>query len=149
MDRSPPCRPPEPAASAVPAGAGPLPSGPTLTLASRTGEGHTVVAVDGPLDYHTSPQLLGHLRSKEPRRVPLVVLDLSRVAFCDSSGLGAFVEIFRHRSEEGLRLALTGLQPEVRRVMELTRLVDVLPLYATVADALAEGRAGPDRVERD
>ncbi|GAA2408338.1 STAS domain-containing protein [Streptomyces glaucosporus] len=130
--------PPEPT-GAEPADPSPLPSGPTLALTSREGPGHAVVTVEGSIDYHTTPQLLGHLLSAELQQVPLVVLDMSHVAFCDSSALGAFVEVFRRRSEEGLRFALAGLQPEVRRVMELTRLVDVLPLHATVADALAGG----------
>jgi anti-sigma B factor antagonist len=76
--------------------------------------------------------------SEEVQRIPLVILDPSKVAFCDSSALGAFVEVFRHRAEAGHRLVLAGPRPEVTRVLELTRLVDVLPLHATVADALAE-----------
>ncbi|GAA2445941.1 STAS domain-containing protein [Streptomyces macrosporus] len=138
MNRPPIPHPHESAGADASAGPSPLPSGPTLTLTSRTGPGHTVVTVEGPIDYHTSPQLLGHLQSKALQQTPLVVLDLSQVGFCDSSALGAFVEVFRRRSEAGLRLALVGLQADVRRVMELTRLVDVLPLHDTVADALAE-----------
>lgn len=143
MNRSPSPQPPPrssgPAGGSAPAGIEPLPSGPTLAIETREGREHLVVAVGGPVDYHTSPQLLGHLMSHEVRSVPLVVLDLSHVAFCDSSALGAFVEVLRQREEDGRRFALVGLQPEVRRVMELTRLVDVLPLHPTVADALAEG----------
>ncbi|HZG06710.1 MAG TPA: STAS domain-containing protein [Streptomyces sp.] len=139
MNRPPTPQPHEPTGTGAPTVPGPLPSGPSLAITSHAGQGHTVVVVGGSIDYHTSPQLLGHLMTKELQGVPLVVLDLSRVAFCDSSGLGVFVEVFRRRSETGHRFALAAVQPEVRRVMELTHLVDILPLHATVSDALAEG----------
>lgn len=139
MNQPPIPQPHEPAGAVPPIRPGLLPSGPTLAITSRTAPGHTVVTVGGSIDYHTTPQLLGHLMTKEMQRVPLVVLELSGVAFCDSSALGAFVEVFRRRAEAGLRFALAGVQPEVRRVMELTRLVDVLPLHDTVSRALAEG----------
>jgi anti-sigma B factor antagonist len=114
-----------------------LPAGPTLSLASHRGPRHAVVTVDGAIDYHTAPQLLGHVSTPEMRDVPLLILDLARVYFCDSSALGAFVDVQRRRSDAGHRFALTGVQPEVRRILELTRLTTVLPLHATVEDALA------------
>ncbi|MEV6804644.1 STAS domain-containing protein [Streptomyces sp. NPDC051132] len=126
-----------PADSPSPVGSrGLVPPGPTLTLASRSGPRHTVVAVDGPVDYHTAPQLLGHLTTTEIQNVPLLILDLTRVDFCDSSALGAFVDIHRRRAAAGHRFALAGVQPEVRRILELTRLTSVLPLHETVKDAL-------------
>ncbi|AYN43329.1 anti-sigma factor antagonist [Streptomyces dangxiongensis] len=115
-----------------------LPTGPTLALASRRGPRHAVVAVDGAIDYHTAPQLLGHLATTEMQKVPLLILDLTQADFCDSSALGAFVEMHRRRSDAGHRFALTGVQPEVRRILELTRLTSVLPLHETVKDVLSE-----------
>lgn len=115
-----------------------VPTGPTLTLASHHGPRHAVVAVDGAIDYHTAPQLLGHLTTTEMQHVPLLILDLAHVDFCDSSALGAFVDIHRRRSDAGHRFALTGVRPEVRRILELTRLTSVLPLHETAEDALSE-----------
>ncbi|MFJ7146757.1 STAS domain-containing protein [Streptomyces sp. NPDC100445] len=127
-----------PADSSPPGGSRSLvPPGPTLTLASHRGPRHTVVAVDGPIDYHTAPQLLGHLTTTELQNVPLLILDLTRVDFCDSSALGAFVDMHRRRADAGHRFALTGIHPEVRRILELTRLASVLPLHETVKDALS------------
>ncbi|CAL9554997.1 hypothetical protein SUDANB58_04524 [Streptomyces sp. enrichment culture] len=128
----------EPADSSPPTGGsdGLLPTGPTLTLASHRGPRHAIVTVDGPIDYHTAPQLLGHLTATEIQDVPLLILDLTRVEFCDSSALGAFVDIHRRRSDAGHRFALTGVRPEVRRILELTRLTSVLALHETAEDVL-------------
>ncbi|MEG8275381.1 STAS domain-containing protein [Streptomyces sp. AHA2] len=127
---------PEPGSPSPADSGGLLPTGPSLTLVSHRGPRHAVVAVTGPIDYHTTPQLLGHLGTKEMQEAPLLVLDLSQVDFCDSSALGAFVALHRSRTDAGRRFGLTGLQPEVLRILELTRLTTVLPLYGTVDDAL-------------
>jgi anti-sigma B factor antagonist len=140
MSSSPGAEAHKPSASALPVDANSLlPTGPILTLASHRGPRHAVVTVDGPIDYHTAPQLLGHLTTTEMQHVPLLILDLTRVDFCDSSALGAFVAIHRRRADAGQRFALTGVQSEVARILELTRLTSVLPVHKTVQDVLSAG----------
>jgi len=72
--------------------------------------------------------------------VPRVVLDLSAVGFLDSSGLGALVSVMKLLGP-GRRLELAGVQPNVRRVFDLTRMDKVFTIHATPGDALAG--AGP------
>ena len=52
---------------------------------------------------------------------PTIVLDLSRLTFCDSSGLHAFIELQRRCEQAGHRLVLRAPTPTVRRVLELAR----------------------------
>lgn len=49
------------------------------------------------------------------------VLDLSRVDFMDSSGLGALIAVLK-AMPQGRRLELQGLRPNVERVLRLTRM---------------------------
>ena len=63
-----------------------------------------------------------------------VVVDLSRVDFLDSSGLGALVAIMKRLGEPGA-LEITGLGRPVRKVFELTRMVEVFTIRETGADA--------------
>lgn len=63
-----------------------------------------------------------------------VVLDLSRVAFIDSSGLGALVAV-RKMMTGGRLLELAGLTPNVARVFRLTRMDSVF----TIRDSAAAG----------
>ena len=67
----------------------------------------------------------GHLR---------VVLDLSRVAFVDSSGLGAIIAAMKHLGGERT-LELAALQPAVAKVFRLTRLDEIVKVHADSADA--------------
>lgn len=63
-----------------------------------------------------------------------VVLDLRRVAFVDSSGLGAIIAAMKHLGP-GRPLELAALQPTVARVFRLTRLDEVLTVHEDAAAA--------------
>lgn len=65
-----------------------------------------------------------------------VLLDLSEVEFLDSSGLGAVVAARKHLGADRT-LALAGLQPAVEKVMRLTHMDRVFPIYPDAADFLA------------
>lgn len=59
-----------------------------------------------------------------------VVLDLSRLRFVDSSGLGAFISCLRKLNAKGGDLKLSGMSKQVRGVFELVRMhrvFDILP----------------------
>ena len=51
-----------------------------------------------------------------------VVLQLDQVEFVDSSGLGALVRLMRAARLKGGDLKLSGLQPRIRKMLELTSL---------------------------
>lgn len=57
-----------------------------------------------------------------------VVLDLSCVAFIDSSGLGAVVAVLKALAPER-KLELAGLTPTVQKVFRLTRMEQVFMIH--------------------
>ena len=63
-----------------------------------------------------------------------VVLNLGRVDFLDSSGLGAVVGVMKLLGN-GRRLELVGLTPNVQKVFRLTRLDTVLTIHESLAAA--------------
>lgn len=71
---------------------------------------------------------------------PRVVLDLSPVAFVDSSGLGAIVAVMKFLGPDR-RLDLAGLTPDVDKVFRLTRMDTVFGIYGDV-DAATSRAAG-------
>ena len=71
-----------------------------------------------------------------------LVIDLSRLRFVDSSGLGAFISCLRKVNAKGGDLKLCGMSRDVRAVFELVRMHRVFDIYATSEEAV---RAfGPD-----
>jgi anti-sigma B factor antagonist len=65
-----------------------------------------------------------------------IVLDLSNVAFVDSSGLGAIVAAMKQMGA-GRRLA--GLTPDVAKVFRLTRMDSVFVIHDRAEGAAARG----------
>lgn len=69
---------------------------------------------------------------------PSVMVDLSDTAFIDSAVLGALIASHRDASEHGRRWALivgNGSGAAVRRILELTGLDAVMPVYGSREDA--------------
>lgn len=63
-----------------------------------------------------------------------ILLDLGKVQFVDSSGLGAIVSVKKHAAE-GQNFELCGLTPSVQKVFDLTRMNAVFTIYPSLASA--------------
>jgi anti-sigma B factor antagonist len=63
-----------------------------------------------------------------------VILDLSRVGFVDSSGLGAIVAVMKFLAP-ARQLELAGLTPTVAKVFRLTRMDTVFRIHAEAPQA--------------
>ena len=65
-----------------------------------------------------------------------LVLDLSRLRFVDSSGLGAFISCLRKLNARGGDLKLAGMSKQVRALFELVRMHRVFDIYSTKEEAV-------------
>jgi anti-sigma B factor antagonist len=64
-----------------------------------------------------------------------LVIDLSRLRFVDSSGLGAFISCLRKLNGRGGDLKLCGMSKQVRTVFELVRMHRIFDIFATREEA--------------
>jgi anti-sigma B factor antagonist len=71
-----------------------------------------------------------------------VVLQLERVDFVDSSGLGALVRLVSTARANGGDLKLCSLQPHVRKVLEMTNLLSLFHAYDSEAEAIVAAYLG-------
>jgi anti-anti-sigma factor len=99
--------------------------------------GTVVLAVRGDVDLHVAGELKGRLTETADDGGSKVVLDLSHVTFVDSMGLGVMLGSMKRLRAHGGELHLVVAGPELRRILEITRLDRILPLHETRADALA------------
>ena len=65
-----------------------------------------------------------------------LVIDLSRLRFVDSSGLGALLSCLRQLTAKGGDLKLSGMQKQVRAVFELVRMHRIFDIYTTREEAV-------------
>ena len=98
--------------------------------------GHvTICQVVGNLEFLTVDELRAVL--DDLVAVPRLVLDLSGVAFVDSSGIGALIGALRRSRETGSAVAVCSPRPSVNRVLDLVGLDRLVPVVANVEQALA------------
>ncbi len=102
---------------------------------------YSVVVAEGEIDVATSPMLHDELAKAES---PYVVVDLTGVSFFDSTGLGVLIGALRDAREAGGWVRLVGAADPVVRVLEITKLDTMFPLYDTV-----EAAAGADAAAAD
>lgn len=96
-----------------------------------------VVTATGELDVHSAPALSAEVDPLSSRAGAAIVVDLTGVGFVDSTGLGVLVTTLKHVREAGGRLDVVAATPRVLKVFALTGLDVVIPLHATLAEALA------------
>jgi anti-sigma B factor antagonist len=108
-----------------------------VATVERIDGGAAVVSPVGELDAYTAPELREQLHGlAEEEGVGPLVVDLSRVAFLDSSALGVLVGAFRRMRERDGELRLVEPRGTARRIFELTLLDRIFPLYPTLEAAL-------------
>ncbi|MFE8938602.1 STAS domain-containing protein [Streptomyces sp. NPDC007872] len=100
-------------------------------VARHEARGTGVVVADGSYDMQTVAPLATALGAAA-EKYRKVVLDVSGVAFADSSFLNLL--ILTHRTTD---LRLAGPTPQVRRILEITGVDTVLEVRETVEDAAA------------
>jgi anti-sigma B factor antagonist len=95
-----------------------------------------LLAVEGQVDMHTSPELRGKLREALERKATPVVVDLTKVGFIDSSGLATLIEALQAVGKYGGKLRLFGLAPAVRNLFKLSNLISIFDIRETREDAV-------------
>jgi anti-sigma B factor antagonist len=103
-------------------------------------ERHAVVLVVGDLDAATAPRLHEELVQLAEAGIDRIVLDVRRMTFVDSFGLGVIVAAKKRLSQDGNALCLVADEDQrtLRRVLQITGLDKVLPVHGSVTEAVED-----------
>ena len=96
-----------------------------------------VLVVDGDLDLAGAPDLISEALALIDAGARDVVIDAGAIGFCDSSGLSAFVRIANRLRDDGGRLAIAAPSTNLRRILEVTGLIEAFIVVDAVPDAIA------------
>jgi stage II sporulation protein AA (anti-sigma F factor antagonist) len=96
------------------------------------------VIIDGELDLETSPLFRSMVEEEmnQDKMIKHLILDLKKVNFIDSSGLGAILGRFKRVSQEGGRLSAINVSPQVKKIFELSGLLKIMNIYSDRKQAL-------------
>src|SRR6266498_2251857 len=109
---------------------------PQLTLTVHSDGHRAILSVGGEVDLATAPQLHAKLVDLVENGAGSVVVDLTPVAFMDSTGLGALLAGRRRADARGRTMLLVCPEGQVLRVLRLTGMATVFPVYSSLVEAL-------------
>lgn len=113
-----------------------------LIVTDRTDEGASVVSVTGEVDVHSAPALHEGLEAQIARDLRAVVVDLTAVAFLDSTGLGALVAGRSAAGDRGVALPVVCNSDRILKLFTITGLDGVFQLFDDVDSAVAAATSG-------
>lgn len=87
------------------------------------------------IDAHNSGELKEYILNLIEQGEVNIVVQLAKVRFIDSSGLGALLSGYKHSAAKYGKLSLSNLQPQVLSMFELTRLNRVFEIFPDLTEA--------------
>jgi anti-sigma B factor antagonist len=101
-------------------------------------DGCAVVTLTGPITLGSSLSVAeSQVRSLINGGARKIVLDLSRVDYVDSAGLGMLVYIYGSLCSRGGSLRLCGVAPRIASLLEMTKMSTLLSVDQSLQDSLA------------
>jgi anti-sigma B factor antagonist len=108
-----------------------------LRLEVSERDGWSVVEVGGEVDVATAPRLREQLIALVNEQRYQIVVGLEGVDFIDSTGLGVLISGLKRVRTHGGRFSLVCTEPRILKVFEITGLLAVFNVCATLEDAIA------------
>ncbi|MFZ1977913.1 MAG: STAS domain-containing protein [Bacteroidota bacterium] len=102
----------------------------------KNGKATILKVHDKKLDAAVSPDLKGEFLVLCTAQLKELIVDLSAVDFCDSSGLGALLIAERKMREHGGIVKLVGVQKKILTLIKISHLDRTFQLYDSLADAI-------------
>ena len=84
--------------------------------------------IEGEIDTYTAPILREELEAIHIKENLLVVLDLSKVTYIDSTGLGVFIAFYKKVMKENGKFKLVRLSSRLLRLFEITGLSKLMDI---------------------
>ena len=101
-----------------------------LKVSSRSQGDHELVIATGEIDLYTAPRLQSELAEVIANAAPAsrIVVDMSGVEFCDSTGMNILLSCLRQVRERGGELELAAPRPAVMKILQVTALDSVFTI---------------------
>lgn len=100
--------------------------------------GATVISVAGEMDMYNAHELKKLAGDVLSNGTAALILDLMDLSYIDSSGVSALIFVFTQAKKQSVHVWYAGIHGTVRRVIELTSLLNFFPIVERVDDALTQ-----------
>ncbi len=101
-----------------------------IKVTVREAEGEIfVVDLSGEIDVYTSPKVKDSIGELIDRGVYHLVINLERVRYIDSTGLGVLIGGLKRVREHGGSVNLVCTNPQIRKIFDITGLVKIFGIF--------------------
>ena len=104
----------------------------------EAGVGVAVVALAGEIDLYTCPEFKQELLRVIADGATLVVVDLTKTTFIDSTALGVIIRGVERLKQRDGRLVVVCADPNIVKIFEVTGLNRIFSVYDSRDEALAQ-----------
>ncbi len=94
------------------------------------------LTLSGKIYADVAPQLKGELLDLADKGLKFLVVNAKTLEQIDSSGLNVFVQLLKRVRPEGGKVVFFGLNKNIQRVFEITKLATVMTVVGERAEAL-------------
>lgn len=108
-----------------------------MDIKHREHDGIAILDLSGRLDLASGSMLKEEVKKLFDKNVTSIHLNLNRVEFINSSGLGSLVSIMKEVRLAKGRFTLSDLANYVQEIFEITQLSHIFEIFLTEAEALA------------
>lgn len=84
------------------------------------------VDLQGDLDINSNKEFKDKVNSV--KGVKNITVNCENLSYIDSTGLGAFISIYKNIKEKGEKLVITGLKPHIKKIFLITDLDKVFEI---------------------
>jgi len=90
---------------------------------------------DSRLDSTNAADVKAELLIISQEEIDVLIIDLSEVTFCDSSGLSAILLAERQLRERKGGIMVVDRHGKIRAILEIAKLTEMIPVFKTFAEA--------------
>jgi len=113
-----------------------------LKVSTRSTPGYAVMAIAGEIDLYTAPRLQAEFTRLLENGPARIVIDMSGVEFCDSTGMNVLLSALKRMRERGGQLEVAAPRPAVRKILQVTGLDSVFTVHESVPAELLTEQSG-------
>ena len=108
-----------------------------MAVKTESKNGLMICRVDGDIDINCSPDMKKVFDKLISQKTPKIVIEMTRVAYVDSTGLATLVWILKNMRSYGGKMRLSGMSPKIKSLFEITKLDKLFEIMASEEEAIA------------
>lgn len=108
-----------------------------MRLSTNIVKGYLIVTFEGELDHHTSEEARTKIDSLYyDNNLLNMVLDLRKLNFMDSSGIGLIMGRYKNCKERQGNISIVNTSPSIERILRMSGLLKIINMYTNIEEAI-------------